>query len=185
MYSSIDPKSNALAMSFCQEAERLWKVERSNNRDTITNIAAAEFLCLGYLGQGRDHAILAYVHEASKMGQRMKLFGVESQHDSARSSLGTDTVDKPTRARMYAAWGVFNWITLVFLLIIPRPLCKILIGSCTNHKGSCRYSIVNQAYCAQNTHHIFLFRNVPNRLRWNTWVRPFPTYVAFGPFCMR
>lgn len=111
MYSSVDTNTNALAMSFCIEAERLWAIERSNNRDSILNIAAVEFLGLGYLGQGRDHAILSYVSEATQMGQRMALFGVENQENLAKSSHGPEFADKPMRARMHAAWGIFNWIT--------------------------------------------------------------------------
>lgn len=111
MYSSVDANIKTLAISFCTEAERLWAVERSNNRDTILNIAALEFLCLGYLGQGRDHAILSYVSEASQMGQRMALFGVEKHENLAELRNGPEFADEPTRARMHAAWGVFNWIT--------------------------------------------------------------------------
>lgn len=68
MYSSIDSKTDVLAMNFCTEAEMLWAVERANRHDSIMNAAAAEFLCLGYLGQGRDHAILMYVSEVAEMG---------------------------------------------------------------------------------------------------------------------
>ena len=118
MYSSIDSKTDALAMSFCTEAERLWAFERSNERDSVMTVAAAEFLCLGYLGQGRDHAILTYVSEASNMGLRMGLFGIEGQDSMKETSWAAEVTDEATRARMYVAWGVFNWITLVILHII-------------------------------------------------------------------
>lgn len=114
MYSSITPETYTLALDFCAEAEKLWHVERSSGRDTVTTLAAAEFLCLGYLGQGRDHVILAYMSEASRMGQRMGLFGVEPEEDTTSGSeYATDSSDDATRARSFAAWGVFNWITLV------------------------------------------------------------------------
>lgn len=108
MYSSITPETYTLALDFCAEAEKLWRAERRSGRDSIETLAAAEFLCLGYLGQGRDHAILTYVSEASRMGQRMGLFGVEEPEEDA-----TATADDATRARRFTAWGVFNWIASV------------------------------------------------------------------------
>ena len=112
MYSAIDPETDSLAIRFCTEAERLWATERENKRDSLTNIAAAEFLCLGYLGQGRDHAILAYVSEASSMGKRMGLFGAEGQDAMAEPNQCAEGVDAAMKARMHASWGIFNWITL-------------------------------------------------------------------------
>lgn len=113
MYSSIDPHVGNLALEFCSEAEKLWRIERSNSRDTAMTLAAAEFLGLGYLGQGRDHALLSYISEASQMGQRMGLFGVEDVKDVGGNKDIVKVAEDATRARMYAAWGTFNWITLV------------------------------------------------------------------------
>lgn len=112
MYSSIDPRTDALALHFCTEAELLWTAERNNNRDSLMNAAAAEFLCLGYLGQGRDHAILTYVAEVSEMGVRLGLFGVDDEDGLKEASKSAGLGHEDTRARMYAAWGIFNWITL-------------------------------------------------------------------------
>lgn len=112
MYSSIDPKTDALAIQFCTEAESLWTVERSNNRDSLLNAAAAEFLCLGYLGHGRDHAIVTYVTEVSEMGVRMGLFGIDDEDGLKEAGISAGLSDEDTSARMYAAWGMFNWITL-------------------------------------------------------------------------
>lgn len=145
MYSSIDPQTDALALSFCTEAEKLWNVERDNKRDSVLNIAATEFLCLGYLGQGRDHAILKYVTEASEMGVRMGLFGVPDQNDGAGEEVGkpVQVTDQETKGRMHAAWGVFNWITL------SRPKPRTSHGRNTkltcSGKDSCPCSIVSQA----------------------------------------
>ena len=112
MYSSIEPDTDVLAMSFCTEAEKLWAIERNNERDSLMNVAAAEFLCLGYLGQGRDHAILAYVSEAADMGTRLGLFSIEAQDPEREMDNSFNTKNDATRARAHAAWGVFNWITL-------------------------------------------------------------------------
>lgn len=117
MYNAVDAEAGALAVQFCTEAERLWKIECSNQRDNIMAVAAAEFLCLGYLGQGRDHAILMYVSEASQMGQRMGLFGVELEagpNEMEKADDMHDITDSDTSARMYASWGVFNWIVYGF-----------------------------------------------------------------------
>lgn len=105
MYSAIDPHTNALTARFCAEAERLWEMERGTN--STVNIAAAQFLSLGYLGQGRDHAVLRYLGEACTMGIEMGLFGVEDGVAAARTA---GLTGEPKRAHMYAAWGVFNWI---------------------------------------------------------------------------
>lgn len=144
MYSSIDPKTDAFSMNFCTEAERLWAIERSNGRDSILNIAAAEFLCLGYLGHGRDHAILAYVSEASDMGVRMGLFGRDNNDTMEEADESPGVADKAiASARMHAAWGVFNWITLsrsaYDLLLLHTQL--ILLW----YEGSCLYSIASLA----------------------------------------
>lgn len=86
-------------MPFCEEAERLWDIERQNSCDSTLNMEAAVFLCLGYLGQGRDHAVLKYLAEVTGMGTRLGSFGVE----------GEQITDDVLSSDVYAAWGVFNW----------------------------------------------------------------------------
>ena len=120
MYSCIDARTKELALSFCEEAERSWNIERANGRDSVLNAAAAEFLCLGYLGQGRNHALLTYASEASDMGVRMGLFGIDGNYDSAETDEAAEAADDATRARMHAAWGIFNWITLGYPRTVPR-----------------------------------------------------------------
>lgn len=113
-------------MGFCKEAERLWNIERANGRDSVLNAAAAEFLCLGYLGQGRNHALLTYASEASDMGVRMGLFGIDGDDDLPETDVIADIDNDATRARMYAAWGIFNWITLSHPLTVPCYLKCLL-----------------------------------------------------------
>ncbi|KID99238.1 N-terminal fungal transcription regulatory domain-containing protein, partial [Metarhizium majus ARSEF 297] len=106
-----DPESWSLALQFCSEAESLWKQER--DVDSILNLAAALFLSLGYLGQGRDHVILFYLNAASDMAVRMGLFGVQGDD----IQLDMDLMPAPSRsAHLHAAWGAFNWITHMSLL---------------------------------------------------------------------
>ncbi|KAL7908161.1 N-terminal fungal transcription regulatory domain-containing protein [Trichoderma velutinum] len=104
--SAQDPESGSLALRFCTEAESLWEHQRSY--DSILNLAAIQFLSLGYLGQGRDHVVLAYLNEASQMAVRMGFFGVGANHKQQQIEL----MPEPSKtAQLYAAWGSFNWIT--------------------------------------------------------------------------
>jgi hypothetical protein len=110
MYGYIRPETGELANKFLAEAERLWAVERELQRDSYNNIAAAEFLCLGYLGQGKDHAIIAYIHATSEMGKRMGLFGYDFS-DIREDPQSAEMTDEGMRAKAFAAWGIFNWLT--------------------------------------------------------------------------
>ncbi|KAK4077779.1 transcriptional regulator family: Fungal Specific TF [Trichoderma aggressivum f. europaeum] len=101
-----DPDGGSLALRFCTEAESLWESQRSY--DSILNLAAVQFLSLGYLGQGRDHVVLEYLNEASQMAVRMGLLGVGANHKQQKIEL----MPEPEKtAQLYAAWGSFNWIT--------------------------------------------------------------------------
>ncbi|KAL7930095.1 N-terminal fungal transcription regulatory domain-containing protein [Trichoderma chlorosporum] len=129
-----DSESGAIALNFCSEAESLWEEQR--NHDSLLNLAAVLFLSLGYLGQGRDHVVLAYLNEASQMAVRMGLFGVIGNHKQQE----IDNLPEPARsAHLYAAWGAFNWITHMSLfyrqpgLQCPKLLPRLLIpGSQVN-----------------------------------------------------
>lgn len=111
MYSAIDHHTDELALQFCTEAERLWAIEQRKGNDTILNIAAIEFISLGYLGQGRDHSVLKYLSQAAQMGVRMRLFGIEPEDTTSTLTDGTTLTDDAKSAHMYTAWGVFNWLT--------------------------------------------------------------------------
>ncbi|KAG6178471.1 hypothetical protein E4U27_003741 [Claviceps purpurea] len=115
MYSAIDPQTDALATAFCVEAEILWTAEREMGHDSTLTLAAAEFLCMGYLGQGRDHAVLTYLAEATDMAGRMGLFSSEAQGSSQETRTFPHLTGAAKAAHMYAAWGIFNWLTLMSL----------------------------------------------------------------------
>ncbi|KAG8415723.1 hypothetical protein J3459_011850 [Metarhizium acridum] len=106
MNSVQDPDSAALSIQFCNEAERHWADQCEV--DSLLNIAAALFLSLGYLGQGRDHSVLYYIEAASNMAERMRLFELEV--DPATGKIRW-LLAHVTSAYQYAAWGTFNWIT--------------------------------------------------------------------------
>lgn len=121
MYSAVDPTIDVHAIAFCTEAESIWKTEREH--DAIPNLAAALFLSLGYLGQGRDHAVLSYISQATKMAVRLGLFGVE---DDSKAKLDVDKMTaEAASAYLHAAWGSFNWIRYV-------PLSRSLLGEIKN-----------------------------------------------------
>lgn len=107
MYSAVEPHTDELTPLFCQEAELLWNRERSHGNDTAMNLAAAVFLSLGYLGQGRDHAVLMYLAEATEMGTRMSFFGTQGQ--SSTDNLAGLNINVAEAGEGYTAWGVFNW----------------------------------------------------------------------------
>lgn len=117
MYSAIDDRTDQLALPFCNKAERLWAIERSKGIDSITNLAAAEFISMGYLGHGRDHAVLKYLTEAANMGARMGLFDLPHQSETIAAQ---PNVANEQLSHRYAAWGAFNWITLVVNQLAER-----------------------------------------------------------------
>ncbi|KAL6805193.1 N-terminal fungal transcription regulatory domain-containing protein [Trichoderma sp. SZMC 28012] len=111
MYSAADPDIDVHAAAFCTEAESIWKTE--SEHDALPNLAAALFLSLGYLGQGRDHAVLSYISQATKMAVRLGLFGVE---DNGKAKVKVDKMTaEAASAYLHAAWGSFNWISLMSL----------------------------------------------------------------------
>ncbi|KAK0755994.1 hypothetical protein N5P37_011462, partial [Trichoderma harzianum] len=85
MYTAVDPSIDIHTATLCTEAENLWKTEKES--DSILNLIAALFLSLGYLGQGRDHAVLLYTSQATEIAVRLGLFGVE---DSGHPCVGSE-----------------------------------------------------------------------------------------------
>ncbi|KAK2593871.1 hypothetical protein QQS21_008421 [Conoideocrella luteorostrata] len=113
MYSAIDPQTDHIAIDFCTEAEGHLTAEYYKCDDSILVLAATEFLCLGYLGQGRDHAVLRYLTEAANMAGRMGLFSTEGHVNEMKSRNYDDLTGTAKTSHMYAAWGIFNWLTSV------------------------------------------------------------------------
>lgn len=110
MYSAVDDRAGELARRFCDKAEYLWAIERDKGIDSTTSLAATEFLSMGYLGHGRDHAVLKYLTEAANMGARMGFFKLPGL---AKTNYTRDYTGDEQASRRYAAWGAFNWITSV------------------------------------------------------------------------
>ena len=111
MYSAIDPQTDQVAIHFCTEADSHWAAERQKGNDSMMILAATEFLCLGYLGQGRDHVVLRYLTEAADMAGRMGLFNTEGQLSERETSSYSNLAGAAKTSHMYAAWGIFNWLT--------------------------------------------------------------------------
>ncbi|KAL7933902.1 N-terminal fungal transcription regulatory domain-containing protein [Trichoderma chlorosporum] len=111
MYGAVDPSIDTHAATFCAEAESIWKTEKES--DSILNLIAALFLSLGYLGQGRDHAVLSYTSQATKMAMRLGFFGIQDD-GRAKLKLGKMKTEEAS-TYLHAAWGSFNWISLMSL----------------------------------------------------------------------
>ncbi|KAK7421280.1 hypothetical protein QQZ08_009996 [Neonectria magnoliae] len=107
---AIDDKAGALVNAFCAEAESLWETERTS--PSTLNMAAALFLSFGYLVQGKNHVVLAYMSEAIRMGTHLGLFGVDRDVAGARTAKMTA---EQAKAASHTTWGVFNWIMLMAL----------------------------------------------------------------------
>jgi hypothetical protein len=59
MYTTFDRTVEGLSLQFCKEAEEVLETHRGNaDADSTLVLAALQFLSLGYMGQGRDHAVL-------------------------------------------------------------------------------------------------------------------------------
>jgi hypothetical protein len=101
MYSAFDRSVVKLSTQFSDEAKKLW--EHENKSCSILNMAGAILLSLSLLGSGRDHVVVQYSTEATRMGISLGLFGDDTTLDTAEMD------DDELRAHCYAAWGVFNW----------------------------------------------------------------------------
>ncbi|QUC22753.1 uncharacterized protein UV8b_06994 [Ustilaginoidea virens] len=124
MYSAIDPQTDELALKCCAEAEKLWRAERDAGADSTLTLAATAFLSLGHLGQGRDHSVLTYLVEAAEMAGRMGLFTFQGQRSGRSVQTHSNVYGAAKTPYMYAAWGIFNWLTLMSLFYHrPGMIC--------------------------------------------------------------
>ena len=182
MYSYIDPKIERLVSDFCCEAERLWAAERMSGQDSVTSIAAAQFIGLGYLG---DHAILTYISDASEMGTRMGLFGGEDDQADETDDLGVfDDSQRVCR---------LGGIQLDYVRAYPlkTPECSFL--TCRWRQVLCLSFIVSQAHFVRNFVLVWRYPNVDFPVRsaqkyhglhlWTTWETLFRTSVSCGELC--
>ncbi|KAH8662132.1 hypothetical protein BX600DRAFT_312268 [Xylariales sp. PMI_506] len=108
MYSAIDKTANDYAYRFCDEAERLWEVEKRS--DSILNMAGIQMLSLAYIGHGKDHYVLQYLSAAVQMGKRLGLLGVDRSTATRELSKIPEGLHQ---AHAFAAWGIFNWTVLM------------------------------------------------------------------------
>ncbi|PHH60750.1 hypothetical protein CDD81_1288 [Ophiocordyceps australis] len=107
VYSDDLPEADCFISKLEYETQRLWYAERSSGRDSMHSIAAAEFLSLGFLAQGRNDQVRLYFSEALQMGTRMRLFCVQDNDTDMELDHVTNS------ASMCAAWGVFIWIMIM------------------------------------------------------------------------
>ncbi|KAI1170406.1 hypothetical protein F4777DRAFT_583947 [Nemania sp. FL0916] len=107
MYCAFDKTVVPLISAFGDEAQRLWSLEP----DSCLTMAGGVLLSISLMGQGKDHAVLAYAMKAMEMGQRMDLFVTDI------SSIPTRYHNVPPEdersAMCFAAWGTFNWNVMI------------------------------------------------------------------------
>lgn len=104
MYSSIESDASAVVDDFRAEAERL--MEEEQHSPTRLTMVSAMFLSLGYLAQGKDHALVRHLCSAVEAGMHLGFFGVPPDvADLDPSKMGETEYE----ATAYSAWGVFNW----------------------------------------------------------------------------
>ena len=108
MYSAINDRVHRHIDDLRREAERIWETEHENQ--SVQNLAAAQFMCMSYLGRGRDHATLQYLAEASAMGVGLGLFGADDKTTYKMFS-GLSTTEQV--AYSWTAWGCYNCIVYV------------------------------------------------------------------------
>jgi hypothetical protein len=104
MYGSIDPGSISKAELFRIEAERLLDAE--TEPPTALSLTTEMFLSLGYLVQGKDHASIRHLANASTIAMDLGLFGVPEDTGTAYLELMTE---EQRKIAAYPTWGVFNW----------------------------------------------------------------------------
>lgn len=193
MYSSLDTEALSLVDAFCREAETLWKSERA--APSALTMVAAQFLSFGYLVQGKDHAVLQYLSEATKIGAQLGLFGVKPNTSDAR--LDNMTPEK-AKATAYSSWGVFNWITYVCTMSSCQEYPYNLRFELTL-SGSWAYSITSRVSNILNTPRSLPYQMMtttmekqPNKTQEtysrhcrDLWARRFVRFASSGVLCMR
>ncbi|KAF2998320.1 hypothetical protein E8E13_007849 [Curvularia kusanoi] len=107
-YSGHDSTAAARSFEFEQEAQLLWRTDRS---DSISNLAGLMLLFIAIGSNGNaDSDAASYVFEASEMAKRMKLFGVKDRITDIqlRHFITNEAAEDDQQAHSQTAWGVFN-----------------------------------------------------------------------------
>lgn len=103
----------AIANAFYAEAEMLWTSERAS--DSLATVAGTQLLRIMALLQSRDRQSIEFGHEGKLMANRLKLFGVA--HSAENASHFAKLPAEWKMATAHTAWGVYNWLTWVLLLL--------------------------------------------------------------------
>ncbi|KAI0130158.1 hypothetical protein BJ170DRAFT_303366 [Xylariales sp. AK1849] len=117
MYSAVEKEASTFSLQFCDEAELLWITAQT--QDSILNMAGAQILSLAFIGNGKDHKVIAYSTAAINMGTRLGLIDVD---DDTAIEYVQQMTEGQQKASSFAAWAVFNWATLMsFFYRMPIP----------------------------------------------------------------
>jgi hypothetical protein len=96
------------------ETIRLWSEQRGI--DSVLTLAAGIFLKVACVCSGDEELGRSIVNDVYKMAHRLDLFG--TRNDMPAYTHGNDDSEtQRLRARAHAAWGVFNFVTYVTLML--------------------------------------------------------------------
>ncbi|KAI0158338.1 hypothetical protein GGR57DRAFT_460027 [Xylariaceae sp. FL1272] len=107
MYCAFDKTAAPLATSFGAEAEKMWDSES----DSHLRMAGGILMSISLMGQGKDHAVLAYAMGALEVGHRLGLFATDIS--SIPANYDNVSPEDERSAMCFAAWGTFNWNVMI------------------------------------------------------------------------
>jgi hypothetical protein len=93
------------------ETTLLWDQQRGI--DSVLTLAAGIFLKVACVCDGDEESGRSIVNDVYEMAHRLDLFGTGK--DTPHGNNGSET--QWIRARAHAAWGVFNFVTYVYLMV--------------------------------------------------------------------
>ncbi|KAI9163565.1 nitrate assimilation regulatory protein nira [Paramyrothecium foliicola] len=105
-FSSLDSRAFPLAVAFLDEAQSLWKAERSSN--SIVNLAALITLGVATMMHGKDEISLELFADGRYMAERMSLIGV--RHTPHLYQQFHQLPPKTLRASAHAAWSCYTCV---------------------------------------------------------------------------
>ncbi|PVH90833.1 hypothetical protein DM02DRAFT_734403 [Periconia macrospinosa] len=116
-YSTEEPLAAAKSFEFEKEAEMIWRAKLDDSMPNITGLILL-YTSIACHGQGGPNAE-SYIHEATEMCKRMKLFGVRDLLTDAQIS---SPAGEDQRAGAQTAWGAFNYYILCVNVHIAPPV---------------------------------------------------------------
>ncbi|KAF5657911.1 regulatory CAT8 [Fusarium circinatum] len=104
-HAASDGRAATLAHSFFNDAERLYRAEKSS--DSLTTLAAINIFSLGCFSHGNDNLGQDLLLSGLQMGKRMNLYGLDPASSEVRGFQDSASGFSESEA----SWGTFNWLT--------------------------------------------------------------------------